>query len=108
MRWTAAGGRLVGYRRNRGPVGTCSRVGRTRVRQFRCFGIQARPVPFPVACWLVRQSHKLPSGQCPPPPPGRVSREVRIGQAGRGRAQGGERPMGAAAYGGKGFKQGEG
>ena len=35
---------------------------------------------------------------------GRGSREVRIGQAGGGRAQGGERPMGTAAYGGKGFK----
>ena len=35
---------------------------------------------------------------------GRGSREVRIGQAGRGRAQGGERPMGAAADGGKEFK----
>ena len=31
-------------------------------------------------------------------------REVRIGQAGRGRAQGGERPIGATAYGGKGLK----
>ena len=35
---------------------------------------------------------------------GRVSREVRIGQGGRGRAQGGERPIGTAAYGGKRFK----
>ena len=48
-------------------------------------------------------------GGCPNTAPhhqgkGRVSREVRIGQAGRGRAQGGDRPMGAAAYGGKGFK----
>ena len=43
-----------------------------------------------------------------PPPPkkktqGRVTREVRIGQAGRGRAPAGERPMGAAGYGGRGF-----
>ena len=35
---------------------------------------------------------------------GRVSREVRIGPAGRGRAQGGARPMGTAGYGGIGFK----
>ena len=35
---------------------------------------------------------------------GRGSREVRIGQGGGGRAQGGERPMGTAAYGGRGFK----
>ena len=28
-----------------------------------------------------------------------------MGQAGRGRAQGGERPMGATAYKGKGFKE---
>ena len=35
---------------------------------------------------------------------GRVSREVRIDQAGRGRAQGGEEPMGAATYEGKWFK----
>ena len=34
----------------------------------------------------------------------RVSREVRIGQAGRGRAQRGKRPMGTPAYGGKWFK----
>ena len=34
-----------------------------------------------------------------------MSREVRIGEAGRGRAHGGERPEGAAAYGGKGFKE---
>ena len=36
---------------------------------------------------------------------GRVSREVKIGHTMRGRAQGGERLMGAAAYGGKGFKE---
>ena len=30
--------------------------------------------------------------------------EVRVGQAGRGGARGGERPMGAAACGGRGFK----
>ena len=36
---------------------------------------------------------------------GRVSREGRMGQAGTRRAQGGERPMGAAAYGGKGSKE---
>ena len=36
---------------------------------------------------------------------GRGSREVRVGQAGRGRAQCGERPMGAATDGGKGFKE---
>ena len=35
---------------------------------------------------------------------GGVRRGVGIGQGGRGRAQGGERRMGAAAYGGKGFK----
>ena len=33
------------------------------------------------------------------------SRDVRVGQAGRGRAQGGERPMGTAPYGGNGFKR---
>ena len=35
---------------------------------------------------------------------GRVCREVKIGQAGRGKAQGGERPMGTTAYGGN-FKE---
>ena len=35
---------------------------------------------------------------------GRVSREVKIGQGGRGRAQCGERPQGTAAYRGKGFE----
>ena len=35
---------------------------------------------------------------------GRGCGEVRIGQGGRGRAQGGERPMGAAACWGEGFK----
>ena len=35
---------------------------------------------------------------------GRVNGEVRAGQAFRARAQGGERPMGTAAYGGKGFE----
>ena len=34
---------------------------------------------------------------------GMVSKEIRIGQVGRGRAQGGERLMGAATYGGKGL-----
>ena len=34
-----------------------------------------------------------------------MSREVRIAQAGRGRAQWGERPMGTAAYGGGGSKK---
>ena len=33
-----------------------------------------------------------------------MSREVKIGQRGRRRAQGGERPMGTAACGGRGFK----
>ena len=36
-----------------------------------------------------------------------VRRRVRIGQAGRGRARGDERPMGAAACGGRGFKESE-
>ena len=31
--------------------------------------------------------------------------EVRISQTGRSRALGGERPMGTATYGGKGFKE---
>ena len=35
---------------------------------------------------------------------GRGRREVRIGQAGGGRARGGERPMGITAFGGKGVK----
>ena len=37
----------------------------------------------------------------PPPPPPRVRQ---LGQGGRGRSQGGERPMGTTAYGGKGSK----
>ena len=35
---------------------------------------------------------------------GKGSREGKIGQGGRGRAQGGERPMGTTAYGGRGSK----
>ena len=35
---------------------------------------------------------------------GKGSREGKIGQGGRGRAQGGERPMATATYGGKGTK----
>ena len=38
---------------------------------------------------------------CAPPPPHAPPREGRIGQGGRGRTQGGERPMGTTAYGGK-------
>ena len=37
-----------------------------------------------------------------PPPKGKESGGVRIGQAGGGRARGGERPMGSAACGGRG------
>ena len=60
-----------------------------------------------VCVWLGLHSFH----QYPPPPVGttyqwkeRVSMEVRVGQAGRGMAQVGERPMGTTAYGGKGFK----
>ena len=35
---------------------------------------------------------------------GTENREGKIGQGGRGRPQGGERPMGTTAYGGKGSK----
>ena len=35
---------------------------------------------------------------------GKGSREGRLGQGGRGRSEGGERPMGTTAYGGKGSK----
>ena len=45
----------------------------------------------------------IPSGPPPPTPP-LGSREGRIGQGGRGRTQGGERPRGTTAYGGKGSK----
>ena len=38
-----------------------------------------------------------PGAQLAQPTKGRVCREVWIGQAGRGRARGGERPMGAAS-----------
>ena len=39
---------------------------------------------------------------------GKRSREGKIGQGGRGRTQGGERLMGATAYGGKGQGKGKG
>ena len=80
-----------------------------------------------VCCWLRQRQQQISTcrpqeeekslsraenGPRPPlplvqPPEGkaRVSGEVRIGQAGRGRALGGERPMGAAASGGRGFKE---
>ena len=68
--------------------------------------------PGPRSCHLSYSiSHHFPPScqPSPPPPPplpskGKGRGEGRLGQGGRGRSKGGEKPMGTTAYGGKGSK----
>ena len=71
-----------------------------------CWCFEGLFVLFPFRTALSLKMANLPSPPLAHPPKGKEGggREVRIGQAGGGRARGGERPMGTAAYRGRGFK----
>ena len=66
--------------------------------------------PLPSSVWTrhraVQQGHSRGSVGTPSQGKGRVCREGRIGQGGRGRAQGGVGPMGTTADGGRGSEGG--